>query len=270
MNKSLPWLLCLLVSIKLSAQVPVITDFTPKSAEPGSTVIISGTNFNTTPAGNTVYFGATKATITAATATQLTVTVPPGASAKPLSVLVSGLTAFSARTFYPAFRQNKGTLKNNNGFFASNYLSPRKYPSAPAIGDVDGDNYPDLVVSGGAPPGLSTFRNKGTADDLPFETGVEQSSSIGGSLSDLTDVDGDGKKDWMLLRRANALCFQKYQHPRSPHFCCPCRCIAGNYPYPDGSNRPGWRRQGRHPAQYLRQCPVAPQKHGQPRYGFIQ
>ncbi|MCU0322272.1 MAG: IPT/TIG domain-containing protein, partial [Chitinophagaceae bacterium] len=59
---------------------PTITSFSPLQAKPGDVVTITGTNFNTTTTNNIVFFGATKATVTAATATSLTVTVPLGAT----------------------------------------------------------------------------------------------------------------------------------------------------------------------------------------------
>jgi hypothetical protein len=58
--------------------VPTISSFTPTSGTVGTTVTITGTNFNTTAGNNSVYFGATKASVSAATATSLTVTVPTG------------------------------------------------------------------------------------------------------------------------------------------------------------------------------------------------
>jgi hypothetical protein len=57
-----------------------ITSFTPATGAIGSSVTITGTNFNTTAAQNIVFFGATKAVVTAASATSLTVTVPLGAT----------------------------------------------------------------------------------------------------------------------------------------------------------------------------------------------
>ena len=59
---------------------PTITSFSPASVAIGSSVTITGTNFNTTAANNVVFFGATRATVTTATATSLTVTVPLGAT----------------------------------------------------------------------------------------------------------------------------------------------------------------------------------------------
>lgn len=71
---------------------PTITSFSPSSAKPGDAVTITGTNFNTTAANNIVFFGATQATVTAATATSLTVTVPSGATYAPI-------TAFNLNTY---------------------------------------------------------------------------------------------------------------------------------------------------------------------------
>jgi hypothetical protein len=59
---------------------PVITSFSPTSGPVGTTVTITGNSFSTTPANNIVFFGAVKATVTASTATLLTVTAPAGAT----------------------------------------------------------------------------------------------------------------------------------------------------------------------------------------------
>jgi len=49
--------------------LPTVTSVNPLAANPGTVVGITGTNFNTVPANNIVFFGATKATVTAATTT---------------------------------------------------------------------------------------------------------------------------------------------------------------------------------------------------------
>ena len=61
------------------AQAPVVSAFSPASGAVGTSVTITGTGFGATPAGNIVFFGATMATVTSASATSLTVTVPAGA-----------------------------------------------------------------------------------------------------------------------------------------------------------------------------------------------
>ncbi len=82
-----------------SAAVPTITNFTPTSGSIGTNVIITGTNFSTTPANNTVQFNGTTAVVTASTATSITTTVPTGATTGPISVAVAGNTATSAADF---------------------------------------------------------------------------------------------------------------------------------------------------------------------------
>lgn len=59
---------------------PKITMIDPSSAMPGESVTISGLNFNSNPVANQVYFNEVPGTVTAATDTSLTVTVPVLAS----------------------------------------------------------------------------------------------------------------------------------------------------------------------------------------------
>ena len=94
--KKLLLIVCLVTSLgictKALAQAPTITSFTPISAKPGDGVTLTGTNFSATATENIVFFGATKATVTAATANSLTVTVPTGATYAPITVLNTGTT----------------------------------------------------------------------------------------------------------------------------------------------------------------------------------
>jgi hypothetical protein len=55
---------------------PIITSLSPYSGLPGSSVTIKGSGFSSTPASNTVNFGSATATVTNASTTSLTVTVP--------------------------------------------------------------------------------------------------------------------------------------------------------------------------------------------------
>src|SRR5690606_6338823 len=54
---------------------PVITSFSPASGPIGTTVTITGTKFNAAAANNIVFFGATRATVTAASTASLEVIV---------------------------------------------------------------------------------------------------------------------------------------------------------------------------------------------------
>jgi gliding motility-associated-like protein len=79
--------------------LPTITSFTPTSGPIGTTVTITGTNFDVTPANNTVAFNGTTAVVTASTATSITTTVPAGATTGKISVTVGGNTATSITDF---------------------------------------------------------------------------------------------------------------------------------------------------------------------------
>ena len=75
---------------------PTIISFFPTSGPVGRTVTINGTNFGASPSDNIVYFGATKAIVTAASNTALTVTVPPVATYQPLSETTTSLFTYSS------------------------------------------------------------------------------------------------------------------------------------------------------------------------------
>jgi YD repeat-containing protein len=77
-----------------------ILNFNPQRGPAGVSVTIQGQGFSTTPSADIVQFnGATNATVTAATATSLTVTVPTGATTGPISVTVAGTTVSSDTNF---------------------------------------------------------------------------------------------------------------------------------------------------------------------------
>jgi protocatechuate 3,4-dioxygenase beta subunit len=76
-----------------------ITSFTPESAIVGSTVIITGLNFSTTLSANAVTFNGVTATVIAATSSQLTVTVPTGATTGKIVVTSNNQTATSSSDF---------------------------------------------------------------------------------------------------------------------------------------------------------------------------
>jgi len=73
---------------------PTLTSISPTSGSTtgGTSVTITGTNFATTPGDNTVDFGTVAATVTAASATSLTVTAPAGTGTQDVTVTTAGGT----------------------------------------------------------------------------------------------------------------------------------------------------------------------------------
>ncbi|PWT76933.1 MAG: hypothetical protein C5B59_05370 [Bacteroidetes bacterium] len=79
--------------------VPSISGFTPMTDTIGATITITGNNFSTTAANDIVKINGVAATVLTATATELVVTVPSGASNGPISVSVNGQSATSTGSF---------------------------------------------------------------------------------------------------------------------------------------------------------------------------
>jgi len=77
--------------------VPTIASFTPASGPAGSSVTISGTNFNGATAVR--FNGASASSFTVTSATAIQATVPAGATTGPLSVTTPGGTVISASNF---------------------------------------------------------------------------------------------------------------------------------------------------------------------------
>lgn len=84
---------------RFTATQLAIIEFTPNSGPVGTVVTIWGNGFSTTPANNTVTFNGTGATVSAATARKLTVTVPSGATTGLIGVTVGGSSTQSASNF---------------------------------------------------------------------------------------------------------------------------------------------------------------------------
>ena len=81
------------------APVLGITSFSPTTAPINGTVTITGTQFNATPASNTVTFGNAVAEIVSASTTQLVVRVPASAQNGAISVATGNQKVASSQTF---------------------------------------------------------------------------------------------------------------------------------------------------------------------------
>ena len=200
-----------------SAQ-PNITSFSPLTAPVGSAVTISGTGFNATAAGNIVYFGAVRAAVTAAAASGVTVTVPAGATYQPVSVLntATGLTGFSSRPFVTTFTNPFGTGLPPNFYNPETDIPVNNNPSQVAIGDIDGDGKPDLVMSTAA--SLAVWRNvsaKGTLSPSSFGSEIDFAAGANPTSVAIGDIDGDGRLD-VAMTNGNAGSISVFRNVSSP------------------------------------------------------
>ena len=186
------------LSVEYLLAQPAITSFSPTSGPIGTTVIINGVNFNSTPGNNIVFFGAVKANVLAATNSLLTVTVPAGASYQPISVTTNNLTAYSNRPFVVTF-PNGGTPFNIASFAAKKDFQTGNWPGQVSIGDLDGDGKPDLLSTNDSSIGMSIFRNLSTPGNILLDTTVHDTLPKGSRGHALTDFNGDGRLDLALV-----------------------------------------------------------------------
>ena len=195
------------ISATTLAVVPVLSSFSPTSGPVGTSVTITGLNFSTTPASNTVYFGATKAAVISANTSQLTVTVPTGATYQPISVMVNGSTGYSSAPFIVTY-PSAGIIYQ--GSFAGKVdFTPGTEPRSVAIGDLDGDGKPDLAVANGNSNSntVSVFRNTSATGAITAGSFADKVDFTAGSTPfnvAIVDLDGDGKPDLAVANYASS------------------------------------------------------------------
>lgn len=184
--------IALFFSILLQAQ-PGITSFSPASGPAGTTVTITGINFNTTPGDNIVFFGAVKAVVSAATSTSLTVTAPLGASYQPISVTTGGLTAFSQKPFLMTFAGG-GTITSSS-FGPHIDSSAALNPYTITTSDIDGDGNPDLLTANKDSNSVSVLVNTTVGGAVSFAYRVNLACTFSPYAVHTADWDNDGKQD---------------------------------------------------------------------------
>lgn len=175
------------------SNVPLINTFTPAAGAIGTTVTITGANFNTVPASNTVYFGSVKAPVVTATANAITVTVPPGANSKPLSVTTNGLTAYSGKSFTVTFPGAPATIIA--GSFETKQEVPVGQTVSVQVADIDLDGKADLLAADNVLKKVSVFRNTGKPGSITFAARVDLAALDYTNLINTCDFNGDGKLD---------------------------------------------------------------------------
>ncbi|MGV1012758.1 MAG: LamG-like jellyroll fold domain-containing protein [Flavobacterium sp.] len=187
-------------SLSILVPLPSITSLSTNRAEIGSQITITGTNFSTTAANNTVYFGGTKATVNSSTAISLTVTVPKTDIYSKVYVVTGGVQS-NALDFHLT-QYTGGSLYNT---WYSNYF---KSPTTQAIGfnpsmdgivvaDIDGDGDNDVLVPSSASSAVKIFINNGTSNIANYTTTTLTTSGTPLDI-ETNDIDNDGDIDLII------------------------------------------------------------------------
>ncbi len=179
--------------IKIQAQAPSISSFSPAAGPIGTVLTIAGNNFSITPGNNSVYFGAVKASVTAATSTSLTVSVPLGANFQPVSVAVNNLIGYSKIPF---------TVTYSGGgvnFSASSFATAFPFTGGGFVteGDMDADGKVDVIYTNFSNNYITVGRNTSSGAVLSFSTTI-----IGGVANPISvkaaDINADGLQDLLV------------------------------------------------------------------------
>jgi hypothetical protein len=215
---------------------PIVTAFSPAKGPVDTSVVITGTNFNAGVAGNIVYFGATKAVVTAATTRQLSVKVPTGATYQPLSVLntTSGLTGFSENPFLSTFKTKYSIAAND--FDPKVDFALSNGGKASAISDIDGDKKPDVIVVNSLSNTVSIFRNtavSGSITSNSLATKFELATKKTPQAITIADIDGDGLNDIAVtnLSDNSVSVFLNNSTSGKISFAAPVNLASGTGPY---------------------------------------
>jgi hypothetical protein len=176
---------------------PVVSSFSPLSGPVGTPVTITGSGYNTTPANNIVFFGATRASVTSATATSLTVSVPAGANYNYISVtnLTGNLTGYSSKPFNVTFPGGckPPVIAAGVGFSAGTS------PISVSTGDIDGDGKSDLAAANLSSNTVSVFLNTSTPGVVSFAAKIDFATGANPISVCIGDLDGDGKPDLAVV-----------------------------------------------------------------------
>lgn len=183
---------------------PSITSVSPYSGHVGTAVMIRGTGFSAVPSLNVVYFGAVKTSVVSATDTSLSVTVPPGASADPVTVTVGGLTTSSRGPFVVTFPDGGDITAS---LFAPQVdFAPGDHYLWGAIADLDGDGKPEISQPN-REGYVSIFRNTSTPGSITtssFAGKVDVSVGSRPYTVVASDLDGDGILDLAVDNNSSA------------------------------------------------------------------
>jgi hypothetical protein len=191
--------------------VPAISSFSPTFGPAGTTVTITGVNFNPLPANNSVYFGATRASVSAASSTSLTVTAPVGSSYQAISVtdVTSGLTAYSSKPFIQTFA-NCGAIYPTS-FAPKMDIAAGTGPSGLVSADLDKDGKPDIAVLNNVSATFSVYLNTGSSGTVSLGAPADFTTGSAPYAMAAGDLDGDGLID-IAVTNGTANTFSVYRN----------------------------------------------------------
>ncbi|MBX2968401.1 MAG: VCBS repeat-containing protein [Cyclobacteriaceae bacterium] len=183
---------------------PAVSSMSSNSGAPGSSITISGSNFNPIASENVVQFGGISGAVTAASSNSLTVTIPVGARYGNITIInkATGLVYETVKPFTPTFKDG-GRIIPASFKPALDIVSDALGNSAPGsingiqAFDMDGDGWSDIIASSSG-NNVSVYRNLGAGGEITAASFAAPVVVGGGGNSGslrIADLDGDGRPD---------------------------------------------------------------------------
>jgi sugar lactone lactonase YvrE len=169
---------------------PTLARFYPASAVAGTSVTITGTNFAAATTGNTVKFNGAPATVLAATARSLVVSVPAGASSGKITVEVGAQSATSINDFTLTLPASPVTLTGFSpgiGMGGTSITLTGTNFSTFIIGNyVTINGVPSLVVGATATSLTVVVPEDASSGKITVEVGAHSATSVADFVFDAT------------------------------------------------------------------------------------
>ncbi|MBL7871735.1 MAG: VCBS repeat-containing protein [Cyclobacteriaceae bacterium] len=208
---------------RLLAIAPSVSMLSVPTGQAGVSIMINGSGFGSSISQNEVYFGRMGATITAASTTQLTVTIPTGATHDKITVInkATGLLKQSEQLFTPTFKGGGRIIPATLSLKSDILLDPTTGNDIFGLGvaDLDGDGWNDVLVSERIINSISIFRNLGTGGQLSASSFAPKFSVAGAGNQPglrIADVDGDGKLDILACYEDGLMRFATFRNISTP------------------------------------------------------
>lgn len=178
-----------------------VDNFSPRSANAGTVISITGNGFGSQSSANAIFFGPVAAQVNSATANTLSVQVPVGAAFGPVTVSANGNSAWSSYYFNPRF--DGGGNISSASFQSGHVLDERDGadPTDMVAADFDKDGKIDVAFVDREQGKLIIYKNSSAVGAPSFDPARVFNAVSFCFYIRTADIDGDGRLDIVVANK---------------------------------------------------------------------